>query len=251
MEKRYFWLKLKEDFFDEKYIKALRKLPSGDSLVIVYLKMQLKCLQTSGLLTYDNVMPTLEEELSLILDEETNIVKITLVALENLGLIERRNDCSIFMVALPVGAIGSESSVSERVRKYRDRKKFEDNIKMLHCNGDVTKCNEDVTKCNTDIDIEKNIEKLKEIEEEIKSEQKEELEIMLCKLKNEKILSEIELKNYPYLELFKTYSRYLTYGSIYEITKNILEKIPVGFVSRYRQFEKQFKDEIAKENNYE
>lgn len=37
-EKRYFWLKLKEDFFDEKYIKALKRLPQGDSLIIVYLK---------------------------------------------------------------------------------------------------------------------------------------------------------------------------------------------------------------------
>lgn len=51
-DKRYYWLKLKEDFFDEKYIKALRKLPQGDSQVIVYLKMQLKSLKTEGIINY-------------------------------------------------------------------------------------------------------------------------------------------------------------------------------------------------------
>lgn len=45
-EKRYFWLKLKDDFFDKKYIKALLKLPQGDSLTVIYLKMQLKSLKT-------------------------------------------------------------------------------------------------------------------------------------------------------------------------------------------------------------
>lgn len=248
MEKRYFWLKLKENFFDEKYIKALRKLPSGDSIVIVYLKMQLKCLQTSGLLTYDNVMPTLEEELALILDEDLNIVKVTLLALENLGLIEKRSDCSIFMVALPVGAIGSESSVSERVRKYRDRKKLEDNVKMLHCNTSVTKC-------NTDIDINREIEKNREIEieKEIDVELEEEIDLkfIIDKLKEEKLLSEIELKNYPYWNLFVSASLHLTYGSIYQIAKNILEKIPTGFISRYRQFEKYFKEEVEREQKDE
>ena len=43
-QKRYFWLKLFEDFFSSKRIKKLRSLAGGDTYTIIYLKMQLKAL---------------------------------------------------------------------------------------------------------------------------------------------------------------------------------------------------------------
>ena len=67
MAKRYYWLKLSEDFFSETCIKALRRLPSGDSLVIVYLKMQLKSLKTEGLLKYCGLLPDSTAELAMAL----------------------------------------------------------------------------------------------------------------------------------------------------------------------------------------
>ena len=47
-EKRYYWLRFKDDFFDSKRIKKLRKMAGGDTYVIIYLKMQLKALRTDG-----------------------------------------------------------------------------------------------------------------------------------------------------------------------------------------------------------
>lgn len=44
-EKRYYWLKLYDTFFDNKTSKYLRKLPDGDKLLLVYLKLQLKNLR--------------------------------------------------------------------------------------------------------------------------------------------------------------------------------------------------------------
>ena len=40
-EKRYFWLKLKEDWFSGTTEKYLKSLPAGDSLLITYLKIHL------------------------------------------------------------------------------------------------------------------------------------------------------------------------------------------------------------------
>ena len=71
-ERRFFWLKLKEDFFDEKQVKYLRKLPDGDKLTIVYLKMLLKSIRTEGVLKYDQILPSCEAELAMILDEDEN-----------------------------------------------------------------------------------------------------------------------------------------------------------------------------------
>lgn len=158
MAKKYYWLKLKDDFFDQKQIKFLRKLPDGDKLVIVYLKMQLTSIKAEGVIKYDKILPSNVEELALILDEDINIVKLTLSALEKMGLIEILDDGSFFMLAV-MDLIGKESESAERVRKYR----------ALQCNDKALQCNNDVTECNTEIEIEIDIEKReeKEIEKDI------------------------------------------------------------------------------------
>ena len=150
--KKYYWFKLKEDFFDDKYIKALRKLPDGDALCIIYQKMQLKSLKTEGFIKYDKILPSAEEELALILDEDLNKVKLTLHALLSMGLVEKWENDTFYMVAMQ-NLIGSETAVAERVRKHREKQK------MLQCNTQVTNS-------NTYIEIEKK-EKRKEIEQDI------------------------------------------------------------------------------------
>ena len=44
--KRYYWLKLQVSFFQELIIKQLRTLPEGDSIVLLYLKLLLKAINT-------------------------------------------------------------------------------------------------------------------------------------------------------------------------------------------------------------
>lgn len=44
--RKYYWLRLKEDFFVSKHIKFLRSQPDGDKMTIVYLQLQLKTLKT-------------------------------------------------------------------------------------------------------------------------------------------------------------------------------------------------------------
>ena len=48
MEKRFFWLKLRETFFNETYIKAMRTFKNGDSLVLTYLEMALYSLKSKA-----------------------------------------------------------------------------------------------------------------------------------------------------------------------------------------------------------
>lgn len=164
--KRYYWLKLKENFFEEKYVRALRKLPQGDSLVIVYLKMQLKSLKTEGIIKYEQILPDAISELSLFLDEDETIVRLTVNALIKFGVIERWNNDTLYMVAMQK-LIGSETAGAERVRRHRELKNqrekaelnsYENNQEMLRGNTCVTSCNTSVTKCNTEIEIDKEIE---------------------------------------------------------------------------------------------
>ena len=71
-KKRYYWLKLKEDFFNSKEIKKLRKLAGGDTFTIIYLKMLLISINNDCIISYDGVESSFEEELALQLDEGKN-----------------------------------------------------------------------------------------------------------------------------------------------------------------------------------
>ena len=88
--KRYYWLKLKDDFFKDKRIKKLRKIAGGDTYTIIYLKMQLLSLQDEGRLSFDGIEETFEEEIALQIDEDIEDVKITIGYLLSVGLMEQK-----------------------------------------------------------------------------------------------------------------------------------------------------------------
>ena len=88
MSKKYYWLKLKEDFFRQKEIKKLRKIAGGDTYTIIYLKMQLLSLQNEGVLKYEGVEENIAEQIALEIDEDVDNVQITLSFLMAKKLIE-------------------------------------------------------------------------------------------------------------------------------------------------------------------
>ena len=118
--KKYYWLKLKENFFEEKQIKYLRSLPDGDKIVIAYLKMQLKSLKTEGFIKYDSILPSNIDELAMVLDENTNIIKLMIGALQKVNAVEILDDGSFYMIAMQ-DLIGKEGESAERVRRFRER----------------------------------------------------------------------------------------------------------------------------------
>ena len=149
-QKRLYWLKLKTDFFTSKEMKKLRKIAGGDTYTIIYLKLQLLSLQDGGTLYFDGVEESFAEELALILDEEPDNVKATLLFLERTGLIEM-SESEIRLLVVPT-LIGKESESAGRVRAFREKQK------MLQSNGEALQCNTLVTKCNTEKDIDKDKE---------------------------------------------------------------------------------------------
>lgn len=128
--KRYYWLKLQEDFFSSKRIKKLRRLAGGDTYTIIYLKMQLLAMRNDGVLTYSGLEENFASELALDLDEEPDNVAITIQYLLSCGLVET-SDNREFFIPYAVANTGSEGSSAQRVREFREKK-------ALHCNTSVT-----------------------------------------------------------------------------------------------------------------
>ena len=113
-DKRFFWLKLQEDFFESKRIKKLRRIAGGDTCTIIYLKMQLLAIKNGGILEYTGLESTFAEELALDINEEPENVTITVNFLLACGLMGTNDNADYF---LPYAALntGSESSSTQSV----------------------------------------------------------------------------------------------------------------------------------------
>jgi predicted phage replisome organizer len=114
-------------------MKKLRKIAGGDTYTIIYLKLQLLSLSENGILYYEGLEDSLEEELSIILDEDIENVKFTLLFLMKYGLIEKKGEDSYFVTEIPYST-GKECDSAPRVRKLRLKEKE----KLLQCNENVT-----------------------------------------------------------------------------------------------------------------
>lgn len=139
--KKYYWLKLKDDFFADPKVKKLRRIAGGDTYTVIYLKMMLLSIKSGGVIEFHGIEKTLHEELSLILDEDEVNVNATLIYLEKMNMIESYLEQSYLLKNIPE-LIGSESDSKERVQRFRDKQK---QIESVTCNADVTQCNENVT----------------------------------------------------------------------------------------------------------
>ena len=157
--RRYYWLKLKEDFFTDKRIKRLRRISGGDTYTIIYLKLLLLSLKNSGKIYYDGVETDFIKELALTIDETEDDVMVTVNYLIAQNLMETivEND-EYFLTEIP-NLIGSETASTRRSRKSRA---YRENQKVLQCNTNATLGNLLQQNCNTEIEKEIDIELEKE-----------------------------------------------------------------------------------------
>ena len=159
--KKYYWLKLKDNFFSTREVKKLRKVAGGDTYTIIYLKMKLLSIKNEGVLIYEKTEESLAEQLALELDEEEDNIKITLSFLQANNLIEQLSEDEYFLNRVPE-AIGNETDAAERMRRLRAKRN-----NVTHELRSVTqKCN-NVQNCYTEIEKDLDLEKEREIEKEL------------------------------------------------------------------------------------
>lgn len=123
MPKKYYWFKMRADFFDSREIKRLQKIPGGDTYIVLYINLLSRSVKTEGCLHFDHVEATFAEELALILDSDADAVNFLLKFLYQYNLLTIDGDNYYFIEA--ISHIGTESESAERTRQYRARKKIQ------------------------------------------------------------------------------------------------------------------------------
>ena len=117
--KRYYWLKLPAGYFNGLLQRKMRLQPNGAEMQIVYLKMLLHSLSREGMIYYQGIGDTLEEELAIELDEAPEIVAAAIAFLERHNAID--TSASNLLLPEAIKMTGSEGESAERMRKQRDR----------------------------------------------------------------------------------------------------------------------------------
>lgn len=131
-EKRYYWLKLKEDFFESNDIQVVEAMPSGKDFIIFYLKLLCKSIRHEGNLRLTAEIPYNEETLAAITHTDVNVVKQAIQIFSGLHLIELMDDGTYFMSRVQ-DMLGSETKWAEKKRIYRGKQQLlegqtEDNV---------------------------------------------------------------------------------------------------------------------------
>lgn len=146
--KKYYYIKLKEDFFDREEIVLLEGERDGFKYSNFLLKLYLKSLRGDGRLIFNEFIPYDTKMLAKITRFSENFTKKALKKLQNFGLIEVLDDGVIYMLNIQ-DFIGESSTEADRKRVYRRKIEDEKNGQMSGQMSD---------KCTPEIEIDKEIE---------------------------------------------------------------------------------------------
>jgi predicted phage replisome organizer len=216
-DKKYYWLKMEGNFFNQKEIRKLRRIAGGDTYVIIYLKMSLLSLKDDGKLYYEGVEDSFAEELAYELQESIENVEMTISYLQTHKMLETHNTDELYMNRIPE-MTGKETDSARRKRQQRLR----DNNKPLQLESDIVPLDCDIvqkshtekeieTKQEVEIDLDKDLEliykhypKAKDrkdcyelIKKLLKKYSKEDLLLFIDRYKNE---TDLERKSFPDLK---------------------------------------------------
>ena len=161
--KKYYYLRLKDNFFDSDELKILESMKDGYLYSNILLKLYLRSLKNDGKLVVNDRIPYNAEMLASVTGHQIGTVKQALSIFKDLGLIDVLENGAIYMLDIQ-NFIGKGSSEADRKREYRqrietDRTNVQTNLRQIS----------EKSPPEIEIELEKDIEIEKEIHSSAKN----------------------------------------------------------------------------------
>lgn len=118
-DKRYYWLKLKKDFFKRHDIQIIENMPNGKDYLLFYLKLLCESVDHEGNLRFSEQIPYNENMLSIITNTNVDIVRNAITVFSQLQMMEVMDDGTYYMTEVNK-MIGSETYWAQRKREQRE-----------------------------------------------------------------------------------------------------------------------------------
>ena len=148
--RKYYYLKLKESYFDDDAIVLLESMQDGMLYSNILLKLYLKSLKYDGTLQLDENIPYTAQMIATITRQQVGTVERALQIFMKLGLVEPLDNGALYMSNIEL-FIGQSSTEGER--KRRARMKISEQKRL---SGQVSEAKADI--CPPEIEIKKEID---------------------------------------------------------------------------------------------
>ena len=148
--RKYYYLKLKESYFDDDAIVLLESMQDGMLYSNILLKLYLKSLKYGGTLQLDENIPYTAQMIATITRQQVGTVERALQIFMKLGLVEPLGNGALYMSNIEL-FIGQSSTEGER--KRRARMKISEQKRL---SGQVSEAKADI--CPPEIEIKKEID---------------------------------------------------------------------------------------------
>ena len=155
--RKYYYLKLKESYFDDDAIVLLESMPDGILYSNILLKLYLKSLKNGGKLQLDENIPYTAQMIATLTRQQVGTVERALGIFQQLGLVEQLHGGLLYMTDIEL-MIGQSSTEAERKRAARLANKA---LPPPRTNGGHLS---DIRPPEIEIEFEKEIEIKREIE---------------------------------------------------------------------------------------
>ena len=167
--KKYYYLRLKDNFFDSDELKILESMKDGYLYSNILLKLYLRSLKNDGKLVVNDRIPYNAEMLASVTGHQVGTIKQALSMFKELGLIEILENGAIYMLDIQ-NFIGKGSTEADRRRVYDRKIAQEKELLKVESVRNLQEISEKSTP-EIEIELEKDIEieKEKEIHSSAKS----------------------------------------------------------------------------------
>ena len=126
---KYYWLKLKRDFFKRHDIHILNGMEYGREVVLFYIKLMLESIDHEGELRFSERLPYSNSMLANLTDTPESIVDTSMEVLQDFKLIEIDENGTIILPKV-MEMIGFETDWAKKKREYRDKKGQSEDTEM-------------------------------------------------------------------------------------------------------------------------
>jgi len=246
--KKYYYLKFKENYFEQDHIKVIESMKNGYEYSLIILKLYLKSLKYEGQLKINDAIPYTRDKIDLlsgVLGHNPAEVMHAVNLAKDLGIIEFIDTGEIFMSDIQ-SFIGTGSSEGDRKKAYRDKLAYRKQLQY-----DWTKGGQMSDKRPPEIELEKELEK--------------EIDIKTDKKQKKEYADNVKMTEKEYKKLLEKYgdiqtNRLIQYLSDYKKEKGYKTKsdyltilrwvVDAAKVKEIPEDEKIIISQPAPENNY-
>lgn len=132
---KYYWLKLKRDFFKRHDIQIIEGMPNGKDYILFYLKLLCESVDHDGSLRFSEEIPYNDQMLATITNTNIDIVRSAVKLFVELRMMEIMDDGTFYMTQVEK-MIGGETKWAEKKRIQRAKG---DNVPSLSSNCPIEK----------------------------------------------------------------------------------------------------------------